>query len=308
MVSVGNLTAGGTGKTPAVALLTKWAVAEKYSVAIISRGYGGDYQSPVLEVSDGRRVRADAGTAGDEPVLLAQQVSGSPVVLSRKRYLAGMYAHKKFGSDFFVVDDGFQHVQLERDLNLVLMDAAHPFGNGHLLPWGPLREPLYQLDRADAVILTRFRSGCGRRSLDFLKEHYPGTPVFCADHLPDKVIFPHLDQVFSPHGLKGKRVMAFAGIGNPGAFQETLEDLGARVVGFCGFRDHYVYQKGDLAHLVHMASQRDAQYLLTTEKDWMRIASMGSKFSEIGYLKIQFSFLPGQEDIFRMINDAYRKE
>ena len=308
VMSVGNLTAGGTGKTPAVAVLAKWAVAEKFRVAIISRGYGGAYQSPVLEVSDGQRVRADAGAAGDEPVLLAQQVPGCPVVLSKERYLAGMYAHKRFGSDFFVVDDGFQHVRLERDLNLVLMDAGHPFGNGHLLPWGPLREPLDQLDRADAFILTRFRNGCGWRSLVFLKEHYPNIPVFCADHLPDKVIFPHSDQVLSPHALKGKRVVAFAGIGNPGAFQETLVELGAKVVGFCGFRDHYAYQKGALARLVHMASQRDAQYLLTTEKDWMRIASMGAKCSEIGYLRIQFSFLPGQEGIFRMINDAYRKQ
>ena len=308
VVSVGNLTTGGTGKTPAVAALAKWALAEKFRVAIISRGYGGAYQSPVLEVSDGQRVRANSRAAGDEPVLLAQKVTGSPVVLSRERYLAGMYAHKRFGSDFFIIDDGFQHMQLERDLNLVLMDAAHPFGNGHLLPWGPLREPTDQLARADAFILTRFKGDRGARSLAFLKENYPDIPVFCADHVPDKVIFPYLDQVFSPHVLSEKRVVAFAGIGNPGVFRETLVELGAKVVGFNGFGDHYSYKKEDLDRLVRLKSQTNAQYILTTEKDWMRIASIWPKCSEIAYLSIQFSFLPGQEGMFRMISDAYRKQ
>ncbi len=309
VVSVGNLTTGGTGKTPAVATLAKWALAEKFRVAIISRGYGGAYQSPVLEVSDGRRVRENYRLAGDEPVLLAQKIMGSAVVLSKERYLAGMYAYERFGSDFYIMDDGFQHMQLERDLNLVLMDAKHPFGNGHLLPWGPLREPLDQLARADAFILTRFNRDSGGRSLAFLKENFPDVPAFYADHVPDKVILPYSDQVFSPHVLSKKRVVAFAGIGDPGVFRETLVELGANVVAFNGFRDHYPYKKEDIDRLVRMKSQTNAQYILTTEKDWMRIAAICPKCSEIAYLCIQFSFLPGQEEgIFRMISDAYRKQ
>ena len=308
VVSVGNLTAGGTGKTPAVAALAKWALSEKLQVCIISRGYGGQYKSRVLAVSDGQRVLADSRLAGDEPVLLAREVPGSPVVLSRKRYLAGMYAHKTFGSGFYIIDDGFQHMQLERDFNLLLMDAAHPFGNGHLLPRGPLREPLDQLARADVFILTRVKNDSDGRSLAFLKENYPRIPVFCADHVPDKVVFPCLDQVFSPHMLNEKRVVAFAGIGNPGAFRETLMEMGAEVVDFCGFSDHYSYKKEDLTRLVRLKSQREAQYILTTEKDWMRIAAIWSECSEIAYLSIQFSFLPGQEGIFRMIDNAYRKK
>ncbi|MBW2708316.1 MAG: tetraacyldisaccharide 4'-kinase [Deltaproteobacteria bacterium] len=308
VVSVGNLTAGGTGKTPAVAALAKWALSEKIQGCIISRGYGGRYKSRVLAVSDGQRILADSRLAGDEPVLLARKVPGIPVILSGERYRAGMYAHEKFGSDFFIMDDGFQHMQLERDLNLVLMDAAHPFGNGHLLPWGPLREPLDQLARADAFILTRFKDDRDGRSLAFLKEHYPHIPVFCADHVPDKVVFPCLDQVFSPQMLNGKRVVAFAGIGDPGVFRETLMEMGAEVVDFCGFKDHYSYKKEDLSRLVRLKSQTDAQYILTTEKDWMRIAAIWPDCSEIAYLSIQFSFRPGQEEIFRIIDHAFRKK
>jgi len=308
VVSVGNLTAGGTGKTPAVAALAKWALSEKIQACIISRGYGGQYKSRVLAVSDGQRILADSRLAGDEPVLLARNVPGSPVVLSRERYLAGMYAHKKFGSDFFIIDDGFQHMQLERDLNLVLMDAAHPFGNGHLLPRGPLREPLDQLARADVFILTRFKHDGGDRTLAFLKENYPDIPAFCANHAPDRVVFPLLDQVDSPRVLNEKRVVAFAGIGDPESFQETLVSLGAEVVAFCGFKDHYAYKKDDLDRLIRMKSQTDAQYILTTEKDWMRIGSIWSECLQIAYLCIQFSFLPGQEGVFRMIENAYRKK
>lgn len=308
VVSVGNLTAGGTGKTPAVAALAKWALSRKFKVSIISRGYGGAYKSPVLEVSDGQRVHADSRLAGDEPVLLARKVPGSPVVLSGQRYLAGMYAHEKFASDFFLIDDGFQHMQLARDLNLLLMDGSDPFGNGHLLPRGPLREPLDQLARADAFILTRFKRDDGDRTLAFLKKSYPDIPIFCADHLPDRVIFPRLAQVSSPQVLNGKRVVAFAGIGNPEVFRETLEALGAQVVAFCGFKDHYVYKKDDLDRLVRLKSQTDAQYILTTEKDWMRMGPIWSECSEVAYLCIQFSFLPGQEGVFRMIENAYRKK
>lgn len=308
VVSVGNITAGGTGKTPAVAALAKWALSERIKVSIISRGYGGAYKSRILEVSDGQRIRADSRLAGDEPLLLARKVPGSPVVLSKKRYLAGMYAHEKFGSDLLIIDDGFQHMPLARDLNLVLMDGSDPFGNGHLLPRGPLREPLDQLARADAFILTRFKHDQGDRTLAFLDDRYPDIPIFCADHVPEKVVFPRLEKVESPHALNGEQVVAFAGIGNPEVFRQTLEALGARVVAFCGFKDHYVYQKDDLDRLVRLKSRTGARYILTTEKDWMRVDSVWPECREVAYLSIQFSFLPGHEGVFRMIKNAFRKK
>ncbi|EFK08863.1 tetraacyldisaccharide 4'-kinase [delta proteobacterium NaphS2] len=308
VVSVGNITVGGTGKTPAVALLSKWAVSRNIKVCIISRGYGGNYKSPVLEVSDGRQVLADSRLAGDEPVLLAEKVPGCPVVLSKKRYLAGMHARRKFASELFIIDDGFQHMQLERDLNLVLMDAASPFGNGHLLPRGPLREPLAQLKRADAFILTRYKEKPGNGTRAFLKERYPGIPVFCAEHVPHKLVFPHPGRIESPKTLNEKRVVAFAGIGNPQLFKETLLSLGAHVVAFRGYKDHYAYDWHDPDCLVRLKRTTGAQFIVTTEKDWMRIGRFWPDGSEIAYLCIQFSFLPGQEGVFGMIENAFGKK
>ena len=332
VVSVGNITAGGTGKTPAVAMLAKWALNEGHRVAILSKGYGGRYKQEVLEVSDGNRIYADSQTAGDEPVLLARAGSGSPVIISKNRYMAGMYAYEKFGSDFFILDDGFQHLGLERDLDLALIDSYDPFGNTHLLPWGPLREPLSQLGRADCLILTRFsrvesaeRRGQGaerkaihhvsdaigspQETLAFLKERFPSTPVFRADHIPDRVVFPFSGESHSPEFLIGKRVLAFAGIANPEQFQESLTELGADVVQFMGFRDHYSFDEDEIRELIQMKERIGAGYLLTTEKDWMRIAPLALNkdmrmHDALAYLSIKFAFLPGQEGFFKIIKNG----
>jgi len=333
VISVGNITAGGTGKTPAVAMLTKWALNKGHRVAILSKGYGGRYKQEVLEVSDGKHIYADSQVAGDEPSLLARKVSGSPVIISKNRYLAGMYAHKKFGSNFFILDDGFQHLGLERNLNLALMDASEPFGNAHLLPWGPLREPLSQLERADAFILTRFsrgprpegkreRRGQGaksnakdhstQRTVTFLKGKFPAIPIFCADHIPEKVVFPHSGEAHTPGFLRGKRILAFAGIAHPEQFQDSLIELGADVVQFKGFRDHYHFDGDEIRELIQMKESIGARYLLTTEKDWVRIAPFASTtaapmHNDLAYLSVRFAFLPDQEGFFRMIKDGLRE-
>jgi len=326
VISVGNITAGGTGKTPAVAMLAKWAFGEGHRVAILSKGYGGRYKQEVLELSDGKRIYADSQVAGDESVLLARGVSGSPVVISKNRYLAGMYAHKKFGSDFFILDDGFQHLGLERNLNLALIDASEPFGNAHLLPWGPLREPLSQLERADAFILTRFsrvgsserrgqgaksnaKDHSGQKTVTFLKGKFPAIPIFCADHIPDKVIFPLSGEAHSPGFLRGKQVLAFAGIAHPEQFKESLIGLGADVVQFKGFRDHYPFDGDEIRELIRMKERIGARYLLTTEKDWMRIAPLAFNMAapmhnDLAYLSVRFAFLPGQEGVFGIIRNG----
>ncbi|MDY6973495.1 MAG: tetraacyldisaccharide 4'-kinase, partial [Thermodesulfobacteriota bacterium] len=184
-----------------------------------------------------------------------------------------------------------------------LIDATDPFGNGHLLPRGPLRESAGQLARADASILTRFSTnGSGDRILGFLKEEFPGIPVFCADHLPDSIVFPHSDEVRKPALLKGRRVAAFAGIARPEAFRNTLIRLGADIVSFRGFKDHYQFRQDDIRELIQMKERSGAQYLLTTEKDWIRMASLSPVCPDLAYLCVKFAILPGQkEDFFRII-------
>ncbi len=337
VISVGNLTVGGTGKTPAVIMLARWAQKEGWRTAVLSRGYGGGSREHVLEVSSGNGGCVDVRTVGDEPALLAKAIPESPVVISRDRYAAGLYARNKFDSEFFILDDGFQHLKLERDFNLLLVDAANPFGNGHLLPWGPLREPLSQLRRADAVILTRYnREGSGVEGLQqeeeqrlregegeggseqkgdasptqqillWLKKRFPSIPVFYADHEPDKVTFPCSGAVYGPDFLKGKRVAAFAGIAQPEHFERTLKDLHANIVGFRKFGDHYPYKMKDLGELIHMKQETKADVLLTTEKDWMRIDAAAPGHMDLACLTIRFRLLPGQEGLFRMIRDGFR--
>ena len=306
VLSIGNLTAGGTGKTPAVVMLGKWALAQGYHVAILSRGYGGQYTTEVLEVSDGERIKADPRESGDEPYLLAKELYGIPILISKKRFFAGSFAHRMFGTEFFILDDGFQHLPLKRDLDLVLLDAIRPFGNGHLLPWGPLREPVDQLVRADAAIVTRFGTqGSRGGALDFLKREFPAIPAFCADHVPDRVVFPHLNEAHEPGFLRGKRVLAFAGIAQPEEFRDTLVRVGADIAYFKGFRDHYRFKRDEIQALIQMKDELGAQYLITTEKDWVRIPPEASEYADMAYLRINFILVSGQDDFFKMVNSAF---
>lgn len=308
VVSIGNLTAGGTGKTPAVVMLAEWAQRKGYRVAVLSRGYGGTYTDKVLEVSDGSRIHADPREAGDEPCLLSRKLSGVPLILSKKRFFAGMYAHEKFESDFFILDDGFQHLELKRNLDLVLIDFANPFGNGHCLPWGPLREPFSQLARADVFILTRAKGHDRHDKIkDTLKKGFPSTPVFYSDHLPSQFVFPYTNENFPPDFIKGKAVLGFAGIARPELFRNTLIGLGADVVHFRGYKDHYPFSHEDIQALIRMKEKVGAQYLLTTEKDWMRIASLGSAVSRLGYLGVEFVLMSDHERFFKMITAAIDK-
>ena len=309
VVSIGNLTAGGTGKTPAVIMLARWALKEGYRVAVLSRGYRGRYREKFLEVSDGEAIKADPQESGDEAYLLARKLPGIPIVISRKRYIAGSFAHGKFGTNFFVLDDGFQHLELKRDLDLVLMDAASSFGNGHLLPWGPLREPIDQLARADIAILTRFSNqNSAQRTTDLLNEKFPAIPIFCADHEPEKVVFPQLNESHEPDFLKGKRVLAFAGLARPEVFRETLTRLGADLVYFKSFRDHYRFKPNEIQALIQMREELGAQYLLTSEKDWVRMAAFAPMCPEMGYLSIKFTMVSDQDGFYKMIKGAIKSK
>ena len=291
-------------------MLARWAKNRGRRVAVLSRGYGGQANAKVLEVSDGKQIKAGPRISGDEPYLLAKNLPGIPVVISKKRYFAGRFAKKKFGSNFFILDDGFQHLELKRDLNVLLIDASgSPFGNNRLLPWGPLREPLDQLSRADACILTRYGDHDSAGSiLDFLKQRFPDISVFCADHLPEEVVFPALNDICEPGFLKGKSVVAFAGIAQPEVFKKTLIKLGAELLYFKGFQDHYRFKQKDIQTLVKKKETLGAQYLLTTEKDWVKISSFTPECNHMAYLRIRFALISGRDDFFKIIETGISKK
>jgi tetraacyldisaccharide 4'-kinase len=307
VVSIGNLTVGGTGKTPATCMLAKWASSEGYRVAILSRGYGGGYKAETLEVSNGYDINTGPCEAGDEPYLLALKLPGVPVIISRKRYLAGLKAHTKFGSNFFLLDDGFQHLSLERDVDLVLMDALCPFGNGRLLPRGPLREPLDQLKRADVLIITRVGHQISENDLtDIFEKKFPDKPLFASDHFPEEVVFPGKNEAFAPEFLRGKRIVAFAGIARPDVFRDTIVKLGAEPVFFRAFRDHHTFRPGEIQDLIAKKQRLSADCLLTTEKDWVRLKNQVTGCPDLAYLTIRFSILSGEEVFLRMLKNRLR--
>lgn len=308
VVSIGNLTAGGTGKTPAACMLAEWARDEGYRVAVLSRGYGGWYKGKVLQVSDGNHIKAGPFEAGDEPYLMAKKLEGIPVIISAKRYLAGLFAHKNFRTNFFILDDGFQHLALKRDLDLVLVDAANPFGNGYLLPRGPLREPVTQLKRADAFIITRSTpDGAGDELIGDLKNRFPSKPIFKSDHLPERIIVPSRGSVHNVDLINGKGIMGFAGIARPDVFIKTLTELGAELVFFKAFRDHHPYRRREIQELVTERRRLKADYLLTTEKDWVRIEDSVPSYPDLAYLIIKFSLLDDTERFFRMVKERVER-
>lgn len=307
VVSVGNLTVGGTGKTPATQMLAEWASKEGHRVAVLSRGYKGHHKKKTLEVSDENGMLAGPQEAGDEPYLLAKNLPGVPVILSKKRYKAGLLAHKKYDTDIYIMDDGFQHIGLERDLDLVLMDASNPFGNKQLLPCGPLREPVDHLARADVFLLTRSGGDSSvNESIAFLKEKFPDIPIFQSDHIPNRVVIPNKNQVHAPEFLKGKRVVAFAGIGAPDRFRESIIKIGAELVYFKSFGDHHTFQTVELLKLITQKESLKAECLLTTEKDWVRMVGPLTEYPDLSYLTIKMALRSDEIRFFQLIKNKIR--
>jgi len=310
VVSVGNLTVGGTGKTPAAMMLAQWAFRQGHRVAVLSRGYGGKYEQEVLEVSDGHDIKAGPREAGDEPFLMATRLQGVPVILARKRHLAGLHAHRRFRSDFFILDDGYQHLALKRDFDLVLMDAVRPFGNGHLLPWGPLREPVSHLRRADAFLVTATGPGAEGNGDDLpglLKSRFPGKPRFRATRLPDRIVFPNRNEDHDPLYLRGKRILAFAGIAGPTRFRDTLSGLGAEVVSFHSFRDHHDFTSEEMRQLTEWKDRLGVSAMVTTEKDWVRLRERVDH-PDLGYLSIRLDLASDLDGLVAVIRERLRRK
>lgn len=298
VLSVGNLTTGGTGKTPAVRMLARWAMKQGYRPAIISRGYGGNYDSRIFVVSDGREIKAGPDRTGDEPYLLARVLKGVPVVVSRDRFSAGMEAYSRFRTNFFILDDGFQHVRLKRDMDIVLMDKASPFGNGHLLPWGPLREPVKNVKRAHAVIYTRSDNS---RPKEMLNGALNSIEQFSGNHIPERLVLPFEQRESAPGDLKGRKITAFAGIAKPSSFRETLLKLGAEILSFRMFRDHHCFNLSEIEEIKREKERLGADYIITTEKDWVRLGAESADIPGLGYVTITFAVTSEPDSFFEMI-------
>ena len=269
VISVGNVVVGGSGKTPVVAAIAKLLAAAGERPAILSRGYGRlEPADGVVVVSDGERLRASAGQAGDEPYMLAQALRGVPVFVCPDRYLAGRLAECRFGCTVHLLDDGFQHVQLGRDVDLVVVERSHL--DERLLPFGPLREPITAARVADALLVAG--SDDDRNAI--------------AATIGVETVFQLVPRYRAPRvlgaadgnelALSGRRVVAVAGIARPQRFVAALRDMGCDVVRQMMFRDHHWFSSRDTDAIGRAAVESGADVIMTTEKDAVRLNSVGT--------------------------------
>ena len=273
VVSIGNLTAGGTGKTPLTEWTARWLQRQGWRVAVLSRGYGGTSGERPQVVSTGEGPITSWRASGDESYLLATRLPGVPVVVGRNRYASGMYACERFGAQVVVLDDGFQHHALHRDCDVVLIDATSPFGHGALLPRGTLREPLRALGKAQVIVLSRVETAAEVvPGLSRQIECYVGQrPIYRMAVIPDSLYRHDTGCSVDLCWLKQRRVLAFAGLGNPQAFAASLTQCGAGVVKLLAFPDHHPYNPADWQFIRDAARHEGAEAVITTQKDAVRL-------------------------------------
>lgn len=291
VVSIGNMTVGGTGKTPMTAYVAGLLKSLGHNVAVISRGYGGRAQRSGGIVSDGRKTCMGVEASGDEPQVLALKLKGVPVLVGKDRYRAGMRAIHKFGSSILVLDDAFQHLPLKRDVNLLLLDSARPFGNGHCIPRGTLREPVEQMERASAVVCTRWRRNGQSAGVGSMIEALAGDrPIFRCMHVPDGVFVAGQMAPFDLQTLKDQRLFLFSGIAGNDSFRETVSRLQGRIVGFLSYPDHHRYSHGDIRRIWKRARDLKVDHIITTEKDYVNLQTPTPTMPGLLVLKVLISF------------------
>lgn len=265
VISIGNITVGGTGKTPVTAHIARKLIAQGLKVCVISRGYGGNLEGNVALVSDGVTIFEKPEASGDEPYLLASTVPGLCVVIGSNRYQAGLLAMDLLQPDIFLLDDGFQHLRLHRDLNILLLDARMPRGNGHILPAGPLREPWGATQRAQLQIFTRSNTATCIEAAHKL-------PTCYAKYNLNEFRRVDTGEVISIDFLKRQQTVAVAGIAKPESFFEGLIKIGIVPCATWALGDHQDYTPETSACIARMAEQQQATIIITTEKDAVKLA------------------------------------
>jgi len=269
VVGVGNITVGGTGKTPMVLHLTRRLKDAGWNPGILTRGYGRQSLHPRQAVAAGAHV--PVSQSGDEPQLFLR-AGVAPVGIGADRWRVGRLLEQEFGVDAIVLDDGFQHARLDRRLDIVLVDALDPFGGGYPLPLGRLREPLGGLSRADIFVVTRSESGRVVEGAEhFLRRHNPRAPVFHARAQPEAWVSAATGETVAIDALPYARVAGFCGLGNPGYFWCTLESLGLHVEACIEFEDHHSYRPNELRNMGRQFREDGVEAVVTTEKDLVNL-------------------------------------
>jgi tetraacyldisaccharide 4'-kinase len=304
VVSIGNLTVGGAGKTPVALVVAARLLARSRRVAILSRGYGATRRDPRV-VSDGASVLLGAGEGGDEPVLLARRLPWVPVLCGpRRAELLPLAA--ALDADALLLDDGFQHRALARDLDVVVIDGANAVGNGRLLPAGPNREPVAALARAGLVWITRADQAPADRleALRRIALSWTGRAAVESRHAPVDVLDGTLTRGHGLASLRGRRVFPLSGVARPAGFHRTLAELGAEVVEGRAYPDHHAFSGPELDEAFAAAEEARCELLVTTEKDAVRLPVDRAADPRLRVVRIQIELLAGADVLESVLDQA----
>lgn len=319
VISIGNVTVGGTGKTPMVEKLARELAAQGRKVAILSRGYRkkekgfwhrvgdkfryGAAGAPPRVVSDGRRLLLDSEMSGDEPYMLAVNLPNVVVLVDKDRVKSGRWAVRKFGCDTLLLDDGFQYQKLLHRRDIVLVDRTNPFGNGHVLPRGILREPARNIERASFICITKARGGDTATLRERIRQLNPTAGLMECNHDPTCLMGAFTREKLPLERLSGMKVLAVSGIAAPRSFENSLENLGASILERRHFADHHRFSQQEIIDIVNRASEIGADAVLTTEKDAVRMTRIDRCAVPVYFLRIEVHFLDGADEFRRCVEE-----
>ena len=320
VVSIGNLTVGGTGKTPIVEKFAKALTAGGRRVAILSRGYKSAKpsiktkikskiqgnpisQEPPRVVTDGKEVFLDSETAGDEPYMLATNLEGVAIVVDKDRVKAGLHAIKEFDVDTLLLDDGLQYLRLKHRLDVVLIDKYSPFGNEKLLPRGTLREPPKNLKRASYIFITKCDGSSNEELIKRIRKYNRTAEIIECAHKPKYLENIDSGEKLPLEHLKGKDIGTVSGIAVPESFEDGLKNLGANVELTRRYTDHHRYRKREIQKFIDQCLNRDLDMIVTTEKDYVRFPDVDlNENMPIFFLRVEIGILSNEETFEDCIN------
>lgn len=300
VISVGNLTLGGTGKTPMTIWVAQKLLENGRRPAILSRGYQSKTRKSIEIVSDKIGVLVEPELSGDEPAMMARRLRGVPVIVGKDRYEAGLLAIEELEVDFLILDDGYQRLDVQRDLNILLIDHSHVFENDSIFPAGTLRESLIEAGRADLICFTRTIED----NIDPPIKSYSNAPIVKSQTVIKVLTDLELKKTKDVNDLKGLRVCAFCGIAQPEKFKKLLEFYGAQVVSFSSFPDHYHFKPDDIKTVEEKARSCEAAIILTTEKDSVKLLKFS--FSMPLFVAIlDLNWLEGEDTLNRLLSNEF---
>lgn len=319
VISVGNLTVGGTGKTPTAQKIAEIMSNRGYRVVILNRGYRSHWDKNIGVVSDGKQISMTAYEAGDEAYLMAKTLPNIPVIIGKNRAVTGKYAVEHFQAEVIVMDDGYQHWRLARDLDIVLVDTITMFGNGNVLPRGILREPLKNLNRADLFIFTKTNQSSAMNKIllrETIARYNNQAPIAESIHKPQNFVeigewYNNAGRQIALESLQGKKVIVFSAIGNPVSFEQTVVSMGVTLLEAVRYPDHHDYGMSEMQYISDRAKELNAVAVITTTKDAVKIPTefiYSDREMPLYVLNMEIEITDNYENIEKIISQDMTKE